>query len=152
MTNANVPLGCEPCFDAVLYFLFNANKTGFDVSSPYLGRVSRYGTCSRASRAPGASTDKSQFHAIPGLRSAPTHRRWVSRQGKAAKLGQRVAVEAQDVNVAINEIADIEKVPVGAKGDAFGEATDIGLFRWGGRPRGIWCQSSVVEIRTGDRP
>jgi hypothetical protein len=25
-------------------------------------------------------------------------------------------------------------------------------IRWGGRPRGIWCQSSVVETRTGDRP
>jgi site-specific DNA recombinase len=31
-------------------------------------------------------------------------------------------------------------------------ATSEKLNRWGGRPRGIWCQSSVVEIRTGDRP
>ena len=51
----------------------------------------------------------------------------MSRQGKAAELRQRVAVEAQDVNVAVDEIADIEKVPVGAESEAFGEAADIGL-------------------------
>ncbi len=33
----------------------------------------------------------------------------MSRQGKAAELSQRVAVEAQDVDVAINEIANIEE-------------------------------------------
>ena len=51
----------------------------------------------------------------------------MSRQREAADLGQRVALEAQDVNIAVDEIADIEKVPIGAEGDAFCETADFGL-------------------------
>jgi hypothetical protein len=53
------------------------------------------------------------------LRGTPAHRCRMSRQREAADLGQRGAVEAQDVNVAVDEIADIEKAPVGAEDDAF---------------------------------
>ena len=48
-------------------------------------------------------------------------RRGMARQRQAAYLGQRIAVEAQDVDVAVDEVADIEKTPIGAKCDAFGE-------------------------------
>jgi hypothetical protein len=57
---------------------------------------------------------------------ASAHRGWTSRQGEAGDLGQRVAVKAQDIDIAIDKIADIEKAAVGTERDPLGEITDFG--------------------------
>ena len=49
----------------------------------------------------------------------------VSRQGEAADVGQRITIEAQDVDVAVHEIADIEK----------GERQGWSHTAWGGNVR-----------------
>ena len=51
----------------------------------------------------------------------------MSRQGKVGDLRELVAIEPEDVDVAVDEVADIEVVPVRAERYALGEATHIGL-------------------------
>ena len=51
----------------------------------------------------------------------------MSGQCKARHFRQGVTLEPQDVDVAVDEICNIEVMPVRAERDAFGEAADIGL-------------------------
>jgi hypothetical protein len=51
---------------------------------------------------------------MPGQRKAPDHRK-------------RVAVEPQDVDVAVDKISHVEIAPVWTESGPFGEATDIEL-------------------------
>src|ERR1700730_4841511 len=61
---------------------------------------------------------------MPNLRRIAAHRGRMPRQRKARHLGEPVAGEAQDVDVALDEISHIEEMSVGAEGKALGESTD----------------------------
>jgi hypothetical protein len=50
-----------------------------------------------------------------------------SGSAKLATLRQRVAIEPQDVDVAVDQVSHIEVTSVGAERDAFGEAAHLGL-------------------------
>jgi transcriptional regulator with XRE-family HTH domain len=58
---------------------------------------------------------------------ARAHRRRVPRKLERPGLHQAIALAAQDGDVAVEEVPDIEIVAIRTEGDAFGQAADVGL-------------------------
>ena len=49
------------------------------------------------------------------------------RQFQVGDLGELIAFEPQDVDVAVDKVADVEVAPIGAERDTFGETTNLDL-------------------------
>src|SRR5580704_19347546 len=60
----------------------------------------------------------------PLLRRAPAHRGGMPLERKARHLGEPIAVEPQDVDVAFDKIPHVKEPSIRAEGDPLGEPTD----------------------------
>src|SRR5215471_12013423 len=61
------------------------------------------------------------------LRRTPPHGGRMPRQCEVGDLRELVAIEPQDVDVAVDEVADVKVAPVWAERHALGEATHVDL-------------------------
>src|SRR5207244_7964307 len=106
-----------------------ADLLGLDDARPQplldLLRFSRHANLSSARRSSGLQM---MIWDRGSLLRAGAHRGRMTRQFDALpRIGQGGSVNLQDRQIRVDKIADIEVLPVGAEGSAFGKSADIDL-------------------------
>src|ERR1700732_534029 len=87
-------------------------------------RPDRFGLAAHGCRDPPGQEAPEMAAINPLLRRASAHRGGMPLQRKARHLGEPIAVEPQDVDVALDKIPHVEETPIWAEGDPLGEPAD----------------------------
>src|SRR5215475_7912988 len=93
-----------------------------------MGKRSESSACFTSRTSAACSSVPRHYCRITSLSGrAPAHRGRMPRQCEIGDLGELVGLEAQDVDIAVDEVADVEVAPIGAERDPFGESTNLDL-------------------------